>query len=179
MNRKRDDMMNFDEIPHQLHRTYKQNMRFLLKMLVAYSFGASVSVSTIYLLKIKQDYVLRLWAATTISTGHFLYRAIITAERSKINFGVLKSCYILMMSGTAFIHLDMHTTFWFTVINNLPMVFMVYLMIYSQVMLYDANLGNINFLNCVFTVLFHLPAIVIYSARLYLQGKEIELHEHN
>jgi len=64
------------------------------------------------------SYVLRLWAAITVSTGNFLYRAIKAAERSEINFGFLKYCYIVMMSGTAFIHLDMHTTFWFTVVSS-------------------------------------------------------------
>uniref|UniRef100_M1DQC5 Uncharacterized protein n=1 Tax=Solanum tuberosum TaxID=4113 RepID=M1DQC5_SOLTU len=173
-NRNRDDMMNSDEIPHQV-----QNMRFLLTMLVAYSFGASISASTIYLFKIKQDYVLRLWAAITVSTGNFLYRAIKAAERSEINFGFLKYCYIVMISGTVLIHLDIDTTFWFKTIIAVQIVFMAYLMIYSQEILYDTNLGNLNFLNCAFTVLFHLPGIVIHAAILYLQGTEIELHEHN
>ncbi|KAH0655994.1 hypothetical protein KY285_030876 [Solanum tuberosum] len=221
-NRNRDDMMNFDEIPHQvqvdltvccaiLSSTYgsfmqyilvaggkltvlsyvaslfwiyftppgRMNMRFLLTMLVTYSFGASVSASTIYLFKIKQDYVLRLWAAITVSTGNFLYRAIKAAERSEINFGFLKYCYIVMISGTVLIHLDIDTIFWFITIIAVQIVFMAYLMIYSQEILYDTNLGNLNFLNCAFTVLFHLPGIVIHAAILYLQGTEIELHEHN
>ncbi|KAL3332664.1 hypothetical protein AABB24_032961 [Solanum stoloniferum] len=91
----------------------RMNMRFLLTILVAYSFGASISASTNYLFKINQDYVLRLWAAITVSTGNFLYRAIKAARRSEINFGCLKYCYIVMISGTVLIHLDTDATFWF------------------------------------------------------------------
>ncbi|XP_055824163.1 uncharacterized protein LOC129892605 [Solanum dulcamara] len=148
-------------------------------MLVAYSFGASVSAFTNYLFKREQSYVLRLLAGTTIGIGNFFYRAMTTSERSEIFIGCQKYCYFLMISGIAFIHLDRHRALWMITIHAVQVLFMGYLVIYSQEILYDANIGHINFINCTFTVFFHLPGIVIHAARLCMQGAEIEQHEHN
>ncbi|KAG5596560.1 hypothetical protein H5410_037792 [Solanum commersonii] len=57
--------------------------------------------------------------------------------------------------------------------------FMAFLVIYSQGILYDANFGDMNFVNCMFTAFYHLPGIVIHVATLYQQDAEIEQHEHN
>nr|XP_016478225.1 PREDICTED: uncharacterized protein LOC107799601 [Nicotiana tabacum] len=43
-----------------------------------------------------------------------------------------------------------------------------YFVIYSQEILYNARYGDVNFVNCTFTVFFHLPAIVVHAARVYL-----------
>ncbi|KAG5596559.1 hypothetical protein H5410_037791 [Solanum commersonii] len=104
---------------------------------------------------------------------NFLYRATRTRERMKIYNSCLPCCFVLMISGIASILLDSKsTTFW--VIN---MLFMAFLVIYSQEMLFNANLGDIDFVNCTFTAFFHLSGIVIHAAaRLYLQDVEIEQH---
>ncbi|XP_055824528.1 bax inhibitor 1-like [Solanum dulcamara] len=223
----RDDMMNSDEIPDEVHTTLQMvylclfctmlsstfgtylqwlsiaggkhtvlsyvanlillyltpperlNTRILISMLVAYSFGSSFGFFVSYLFKIEQSYVLRLWAGITIGIGNFFYRAITTTDRSEIYIGCLQYCIILMISGIAFILWERHTALWMITIHTLQILFMGYLVIYSQEILYDANYGDINFVNCTLTVFFHLPGIVIHAARLYLQGVEIEQHEQN
>lgn len=54
-------------------------------------------------------------------------------------------------------------------------LFMGYFVIYSQEILYDACLGEVNFVNRTLTAFFHLPALVVHVARLYLNA-EIERH---
>ncbi|XP_055824165.1 bax inhibitor 1-like isoform X2 [Solanum dulcamara] len=220
----RDDMMNFDEIPDEVHRNLKKvyltlfcavlcstfgsylqwitiaggqftvlsyvtslimlyitppgrvNTRFLLLMFVAYSFGASVSAFPNYLFEIKQ----RILAGITIGSGNLLYRATRTRERSEIYIGCLQYCCGLALYGIVFILLDKsRTALWVINIHTLQILFMGYLVIYSQEIVYDANFGDINFVNCTFTVFFHLPGIVMHAARLYLQSAEIEQHEQN
>lgn len=50
-------------------------------------------------------------------------------------------------------------------------LFMGYLVVYSQEILYNARFGDIDVVNCTLTVFFHLPAIVVHAARLYLAKK--------
>ncbi|XP_055824098.1 bax inhibitor 1-like [Solanum dulcamara] len=155
------------------------NVRFLLLMLVAYSFGASVSAFTNYIFKVEQCYVLGLLAGITIGIGNFLLRAFLSSERSYIYIGTLRHCDVLIISAIAFTLLDVHSALYMITIHIVQILFLGYLVIYSQEILYNANIGHINLVNCTFTVFFHLPGIVIHAARLYLQGAEIEQHEHN
>ncbi|KAH0650794.1 hypothetical protein KY284_030706 [Solanum tuberosum] len=145
--------------------------KVLLLMLAAYSFSASISGFTNYLYKIEQRYVLRLLSGATIVSGNFLYRTTTTRERIK------QYCFVLMISAIASILLDSNNTdLW---IHTQETFFMAFLVIYSQDILYDANFGDINFVNCMFTAFYHLPGIVIHAASLYQQDAEIEQHEHN
>ncbi|KAL3363726.1 hypothetical protein AABB24_012783 [Solanum stoloniferum] len=221
-----DDMMNIDEIPHEVHTRLKKvyltlfcamlssafgsylqwisiaggkftvlscvasliwiyftppgrlKTRVLLLMLAAYSFGASISAYINYLYKIEQCYVLKLLLGDTMVSGNFLYRATRTRERMKIYYSCLPYCFVLMISGIASILLDSKSTsFWVINIHTQQMLFMAFLVIYSQEILFNANLGDIDFINCTFTAFFHLPGIVIHAAaRLYLQDAEIEQH---
>uniref|UniRef100_A0A3Q7FQ36 Alpha-N-acetylglucosaminidase C-terminal domain-containing protein n=1 Tax=Solanum lycopersicum TaxID=4081 RepID=A0A3Q7FQ36_SOLLC len=57
-------------------------------------------------------------------------------------------------------------------------LFMGYLVLYSQEILYNARFGEINFANCAFTIFFCLPAIVVHAVRLCL-GANIEQHRQN
>ncbi|KAH0651865.1 hypothetical protein KY289_031036 [Solanum tuberosum] len=162
MNRRRDDMMNFDEIPHQVHRTYKQVYLTVFCAMLSSTFGSIMAWISVAGGK---------FTVLSYVASLFWIYAITTRERSKIYIGCLPYCLVLMISGISFILLDGHTALWMMTI-----LFMGYLVIYSQEILYDANFGDINFVNCTFTVLLHLPGIVVHAARLYLQGAEIEQH---
>ncbi|CAN4084513.1 unnamed protein product [Withania somnifera] len=223
----RDDMMNLDEIPLEVHATLKKvylmlfcvmlsatfgcflnwfslaGGRFtvlsfiasficlyftlpgrvktviLLWMLVSFSFGASVGHFASDLFRIKQIYVLKLLAGSTMGIGNFLYRAILSRERIVIYLGCLEYCYLLMLITFGFLLFDTHKAFWVITTQIIHTLFMGYIVLYSQELLYDANFGDINFVNCTFTVFFNLPAIVIHAARVYLQGAEFEEHEQN
>ncbi|WMV38812.1 hypothetical protein MTR67_032197 [Solanum verrucosum] len=135
-------MMNFNEIPEQVHTTLMKNTRFLLSMLAAYSFGASVCTFTNYLFEIKQRLL--------FPVPYF----------DNLDIPCLFSSIVLRLLT------DTHCAD-------------IVLMIYSQEILYDADFGDINLVNCTLAVFFHLPGIVIHAARLYLQGAGIEQHEHN
>uniref|UniRef100_M1CPK6 Uncharacterized protein n=1 Tax=Solanum tuberosum TaxID=4113 RepID=M1CPK6_SOLTU len=67
---------------------------------------------------------------------------------------------------------ELHSTL--EMIHSVLILFMGYLVIYSQEILYDANFGDIDFVNCTFTVFFHFPGIMIHATRLYLQGEQQE-----
>ncbi|XP_049414566.1 uncharacterized protein LOC125877262 [Solanum stenotomum] len=156
------------------------NTRFLLSMLAAYSFGASVNAFPNYLFEIKQRIVLRLLTGITIGSGNLLCRAITARKRSEIYRGCMKYCFVLPLYALVFIVLDKSRSALLVIkIHTVQILFMGYLMIYSQEILYDADFGDINSVNCMLTVFFHLPGIVIHAARLYLQGAGIEQHEHN
>ncbi|KAH0655992.1 hypothetical protein KY285_030874 [Solanum tuberosum] len=104
-------------------------------------------------------YVLRLLSGATIGSGNFLYRTTTTRERIK------QYCFVLMISAIASILLDSNNTdLW---IHTQQTFFMEFLVIYSKDILYDANFGDINFVNCMFTTFYHLPGIVIHAATLY------------
>uniref|UniRef100_M1BGL9 Uncharacterized protein n=1 Tax=Solanum tuberosum TaxID=4113 RepID=M1BGL9_SOLTU len=102
----RNDMMNFNEIPEQVHTTLMKNTRFLLSMLAAYSFGASVSAFPNYLFEIEQRIVLKLLTGITIGCGNLLCRAITTRKRSEIYRGCMKYCFVLPIYALVFIVLD-------------------------------------------------------------------------
>ncbi|KAM3221693.1 bax inhibitor 1-like [Capsicum annuum] len=144
-------------------------IRILFSMLAAYSFGAFEGVFTNYLFKIEQSYALRFFGGITMGIGNFLYEAKTSTERINIYIGFLKYCFVLMITGVSFTLLDINTALWMIIA-----LFMGYLVLFSQEILYDANVGDINFVNCTLTVFFNLPAIVIHAARLHLQGAENE-----
>ncbi|KAM3301422.1 bax inhibitor 1-like [Capsicum chacoense] len=123
----------------------------------------------------KRDrYVLRFFGGITMGIGNFLYEAITSTERINIYIGFLKYCFVLMITGVSFTLLDINTALWMIIMHIVQALFMGYLVLFSQEILYDANVGHINFVNCTLTVFFNLPAIVIHAARLHLQGAENE-----
>ncbi|XP_049374651.1 bax inhibitor 1-like [Solanum verrucosum] len=161
------------KIEQRLLKVATRICAFLANLYVVTTFACSVT--TLLLL-----YVLRLLAGTTTGCGSFLYRIIRTRKRRKIYLGCMKYCFVIMLSTFGFVVLDSsHTIHWAINMHLAQTLFMGYLVIYSQEILYDANLGDINFVNCTFTVFLHLPGILIHAARLYLQDAEIEQQEQN
>ncbi|XP_059310708.1 bax inhibitor 1-like, partial [Lycium ferocissimum] len=113
--------------------------------------------------------------------GTFWFGAMLTRERSEIYIGCLLYSCILMFSSffvKAFDILDSHTAHLMIKVYTVLTLFMGYYVVYSQEILYNARYGDVNFVNCTFTVFFHLPAIVVHAARVYL-GAEIEQHRQN
>ncbi|MCD9641917.1 Bax inhibitor 1 [Datura stramonium] len=166
-NWKREDLMNFDEIPVDLHRTFKKKRRVLLLMLSAYSFGASLGIFTEYLFEIEQQFLVGMTTDFTI----FLGGAMVTRERREIYQVCLIFCSVLMFSSFAYNSLEgRQLTHWMIKLHAGQSLFLGYLVLYSQEILYYANFGDINFVNCTFTVFFHLPAILIHAARIYISG---------
>ncbi|KAM3221692.1 hypothetical protein P3L10_020962 [Capsicum annuum] len=97
-----------------------------------------------------------------------------SSERSEIYLSCQRYCIGLMITVFAFILLNIYTARWVITMHNVQALFMGCLVLFSKEILYEANFGDINFVNCTFTVFFNLPAIVIHTARVYLQGAEIE-----
>uniref|UniRef100_M1DIE4 Bax inhibitor 1 n=1 Tax=Solanum tuberosum TaxID=4113 RepID=M1DIE4_SOLTU len=170
----RDDVMNMDEISDEVHSTLKMNTRIIISMLTAYSFGSSVGFIFNYLFKVEQRFVLRLLVGITIGTGNLLYQAITTKDRREIYTGCLKYCVVIVFSIITFFLLETDTTLRMIVIHSVLILFMGYLVIYSQEILYNADFGDIDYVNCTFNVFFHFPGIMIHATRLYLQGEQQE-----
>ncbi|KAH0650779.1 hypothetical protein KY289_031022 [Solanum tuberosum] len=150
------------------------NMRIVTSMLAAYSFGSSVGFIFNYIFKIEQRFVLRLLVGITIGIGYLLYQTIKTKDRREIYTGCLKYCVVIVVSIIAFFLFETDTTFQMIAIHTVLILFMGYLVIYSQEILYDANFGDIDFVICTFTIFYHFPGIMIHATRLYLQGEQQE-----
>uniref|UniRef100_M1AVG2 Uncharacterized protein n=1 Tax=Solanum tuberosum TaxID=4113 RepID=M1AVG2_SOLTU len=65
-----------------------------------------------------------------------------------------------------------------TTVNTVQALFMGYLVIYSQDLLYNAGIGEINSVDRTLAVFFHLPGIVVHAARVCLTA-ENEQHREN
>ncbi|KAH0650797.1 hypothetical protein KY290_031645 [Solanum tuberosum] len=149
-------------------------MRIIISMLAEYSFGSTVGFIFNYLFKIENRFVFRLLVGITIGTGNLWHQSIKTKDRREIYTGCLKYCIVIVVSMIAFFLLETDTTLRMIAIHSVLILFMGYLVIYSQEILYDANFGDIDFVNCTFTVFFHFPGIMIHATRLYLQGEQQE-----
>ncbi|KAG5627064.1 hypothetical protein H5410_012282 [Solanum commersonii] len=122
-----------------------------------------------------------LLVGSTIGIGTFWFVALITRERGEIYKGTLLYSGAIIFSCVCVYALDIldsHIAHWMLVVYTLHALFMVYLVVYSQEILYDARFGDIDFVNCTFTVFLHLPAIVVHAVRLCL-GAEIQQHRRN
>ncbi|KAK4372100.1 hypothetical protein RND71_007484 [Anisodus tanguticus] len=160
---------------------WRAKKRVILLMFAAYSFGASIGLFTKYLFEIEQGLLVSLLAGSTIGIGTFWFGAMMTRKRSEIYIGCLLYSCVLMFSSfvvNAFDILDSHTAHWMIKVYTLLTLFMGYYVLYSQDILYNARYGDINFVNCTFTVFFRLPAIVVHAARVYL-GAKIQQHRQN
>ncbi|XP_055817583.1 bax inhibitor 1-like [Solanum dulcamara] len=160
---------------------WRVRKRVRLLMFAVFNLGASFGLFTQYLIDIDQDLALSLLAGSTIGIGTLSFVALFTRERREIYMGCLLYSGALMffsISVYALDILDSHTAHWMLKVYTAHALFLGYLVVYSQEILYDARLGEIDCVNCTLTVFFHLPAIVVHAARLYL-GAEVEQHRQN
>uniref|UniRef100_A0A3Q7EKC4 Uncharacterized protein n=1 Tax=Solanum lycopersicum TaxID=4081 RepID=A0A3Q7EKC4_SOLLC len=152
-----------------LYRTPQQRVlsRLLYLMDVAICFGASVGLFTKYFFEIDQrnlslsSTVIRFLQGAAIVFGCFWCAAKVHRERSYIYITSLFSTCILIL-------LRFDVSQWTLKAYVLLALFMGYLVLYSQEILYNARFGDINFANCAFTIFFCLPAIVVHAVRLCL-----------
>ncbi|KAM3266103.1 bax inhibitor 1-like [Capsicum annuum] len=152
--------------------------RVSLLLMAAYYFGASVGLFTKYLFEMAQakHSILALQpccatflAGTTIGVAIFYSKALITRERSDIYLGfLLYSCaqIVSCFQVNAIDIIDSHTAHAMFKVIVVQILFMGYLVVYSQEILYNAHLGDIDIVNCTLTVFFHLPGILVHAARV-------------
>ncbi|PHU30909.1 hypothetical protein BC332_03002 [Capsicum chinense] len=134
--------------------------RVSLLLMAAYYFGASVGLFTKYLFEMAQALVATFLAGTTIGVAIFYSKALITRERSDIYLGfLLYSCaqIVSCFQVNAIDIIDSHTAHAMFKVIVVQILFMGYLVVYSQEILYNAHLGDIDIVNCTLTVFFHLP----------------------
>ncbi|KAF3656148.1 putative bax inhibitor 1-like [Capsicum annuum] len=108
-------------------------------------------------------------AGTTIGVAIFYSKALITRERSDIYLGfLLYSCaqIVSCFQVNAIDIIDSHTAHAMFKVIVVQILFMGYLVVYSQEILYNAHLGDIDIVNCTLTVFFHLPGILVHAARV-------------
>ncbi|MCD7446084.1 Bax inhibitor 1 [Datura stramonium] len=156
---------------------WRERKRVSILMVAAFFIGASVGLFTKYLFEINQGFVVTLLAGTTIIFGSFWLGAKTNSERRDIYISAVFESWILVymwFDGYCDI-IESHTAHSMLKVYAVLVLFTGYLVLYSQEILYDARYGDVNFVNCTFTVFFCLPAIVIHAARLYL-GATIQQH---
>ncbi|XP_009623402.4 bax inhibitor 1-like [Nicotiana tomentosiformis] len=148
----------------------KVKKRVLFLMIAAYSLGASFGLFTEYHFGIDQGFVFSFLGGTTIGFGTFWFGAMLTRQRIDLYIGCLLHSYAFMYLWfvTASDIFGGHTTRWMIKACAVLALDLGYFVIYSQEILYNARYGDVNFVNCTFTVFFHLPAIVVHAARVYL-----------
>ncbi|XP_055817585.1 bax inhibitor 1-like [Solanum dulcamara] len=150
---------------------WRVKTRVVLLMDAAFCFGASVGPFTKYFFEIDQRFVVRFLQGAAIVFGCFWFAARTSRERRQIYItGLIETCTVMQMW--------FDITQWMLKVYVLLALFMGYLVLYSQEILYDARFGDIDYVNCAFTVFFCLPAIVVHAVRLCL-GANIEQHRQN
>ncbi|KAG5627077.1 hypothetical protein H5410_012295 [Solanum commersonii] len=156
-------------------------LRVSLLMYAACTLGASFGLFTKYLFEIYPPLIVNLLEGSTFSIGIIWYGSTYTRERRAIYMTCLNFSFALMCSSI-FVYgidmLDIHTVHWVFKVNTVQALFMGYFVIYSQDLLYNAGIGEINFVDCTLAVFFHLPGIVVHAARVYLTA-ENEQHREN
>ncbi|WMV11148.1 hypothetical protein MTR67_004533 [Solanum verrucosum] len=141
-----------------------------LLMITAFFFGTSIGFYTKYLFVVHQNLVFSFLAGSIMGIGILWFGSLLSRERREIYMACLVHSYALMYSSfmlNALEALDSHTAHWVLEVTTVQALFLGYLVVYSQEMLYDAGFGEINFVDRTLTVFFHLPAIVVHAARLY------------
>ncbi|XP_049364494.1 bax inhibitor 1-like [Solanum verrucosum] len=145
--------------------------RVLLLMIAAFSIGASVGIFTKYFFEIDQELVCRLLAPPTLGIGIIWFGSTFTRERSAIYMGSLFYSSLLFFStfnASNSEYIDSHTAHRMLKVCIVFALFMGYLVVYSQEILYDAHFGEINFVNRTLSIFFRLPGILFHAARLCL-----------
>ncbi|KAL3348754.1 hypothetical protein AABB24_022097, partial [Solanum stoloniferum] len=146
------------------------NQRVSLLMITAFFFGASIGFYTKYLFVVHQNLVFSILAGSIMGIGILWFGSLLSRERREIYIACLVYSYALMYFSfivNSLDVLDSHTAHWVLEVTTVQALFLGYLVVYSQEMLYDAGFGEINFVDRTLTVFFHLPAIVVHAARLY------------
>ncbi|TMW83906.1 hypothetical protein EJD97_000489 [Solanum chilense] len=138
---------------------WRLRKRVVLLMYTAFCFGASVGPFTKYFFKIDQSAVVRFLQGAASVFGCFWVAAKEEWERSQIYTSGLFYSLMYLLFGISQ---------WTLKACVLLPLFMVYLVVYSQEILYDARFGGIDFVNCTFTIFLHLPAIVVHAIRICL-----------
>ncbi|CAN4111877.1 unnamed protein product [Withania somnifera] len=145
--------------------------RVLLLMIAAFSLGVSVGIFTKYFFEINQDSVVSFLVGAAIGFGTFWFGAMLSRLRIILYIGCLLYSCVFMLLWFA-IDSDMifigHTRHWMMKVFSSLALFMGYFMIYSQEIVYNALSGDVNFVNCTFTIFFNLPAILVHIVRLVL-----------
>ncbi|XP_055817581.1 bax inhibitor 1-like isoform X2 [Solanum dulcamara] len=177
----REDLMNSGEIPENAHTSLKKRTRVSLLMCAACNLGASFDLFTKYLFEMNQYLVVSLLVGPTAAIGAVWLEALFSRERSDVYLGCLTYSWALMFStfvASTSDLIDSYAAHWMLKVCIVFALFMGYLVVYSQEIVYDAHFGEINFVNRTLTIFFHLPGIVVHAARLCL-GAEIEQHRQN
>ncbi|KAH0751283.1 hypothetical protein KY290_030515 [Solanum tuberosum] len=145
--------------------------RVLLLMIAAFSNGASIGIFTKYFFEIDQDLVVSLLAPPTLGIGAIWSESLLARERSEIYLACLFYSWAVMFStfvATKSEFIDSQTAHWMLKVCIVFALFMGYVVVYSQEILYDAHFGEINSVNRTLTIFFRLPGIVVHAARLCL-----------
>ncbi|KAK4714002.1 hypothetical protein R3W88_019909 [Solanum pinnatisectum] len=193
----RDDVMNMDEISNELHSTLEMVYLSLFCAMLSITCGSTLQwisitagkYSVLYfaaklillyltppeiIISMLAEYSFGSTVGITIGIGNLWHQPIKTKDRREIYTRCLKYCIVIVVSMIAFFLLETDTTLRMIAIHSVLILLMGYLVLYSQEILYDANFGDINFVNCTFTVFFHFPGIMIHATGLYLQGEQQE-----
>ncbi|XP_049384798.1 bax inhibitor 1-like [Solanum stenotomum] len=146
-------------------------MRILLLMIAAFSIGASIGIFIKYFFDIDHDLVYSLLAPPTFSIGFMWFGSMFTRERSDIYLGCLyyswALCFSTFVASNAE-YIDSQTSHFLLKVCIVLALFLGYIVVYSQEILYDAHYGEINFVNRTLTIFFRLPGILVHAARLCL-----------
>ncbi|CAN4111878.1 unnamed protein product [Withania somnifera] len=141
--------------------------RVVFLMTAAYFIGASIGLFTKYLFEIDQGFIFSYLVCTTIGIGTFWVGAMLTGQRSLFIRCVTVS-YILMFIWLVIASniFGGHIARWMLLVWIVLACYMGYIVVYSKEVVYDSRFGDVDFVNCVVTHMFHLPAILGYYARL-------------
>ncbi|KAH0750484.1 hypothetical protein KY290_029716 [Solanum tuberosum] len=155
--------------------------RVSLLMFAACNMGASFGFYIEYLFGMNQILVVGLYAGPTLAIGTFWIESLLSRERREIYINCPSYPLSLMFATCVvrtFEFIDRHAAYWMLKVCVVLALFLGYVVVYSQEILYDAHFGEINFVNRTVTIFFHLPGIVVHAARLCL-GAKIEQHRQN
>ncbi|TMW83905.1 hypothetical protein EJD97_000488 [Solanum chilense] len=140
----RKDMMSLAPIPQKDCTSLNRMKRVSLLMISSFFFGASVVPFTKYFFTTGQ----------MCSNQHWRF---LVSSREDTG----KEHNLPQMPDPCF----------FSNVATMLTLFIGYLVLYSQEILYDARFGHINAVNRTLTIFFHLPAVVIHAARLCMHVK--------
>ncbi|TMW94959.1 hypothetical protein EJD97_009566 [Solanum chilense] len=152
-----------------------------LLMFAACNMGASFGLYIEYLFRMNQILVVSLYAGPTLGIGTFWIDSLLSRERREIYINCLTYPFSLMLATyvvRTFEVINIHVAHWLLKVCVVLALFLGYVVVYSQEILYDAHFREINFVNRTLTIFFHLPGIVVHAARLCL-GANIEQHRQN
>uniref|UniRef100_A0A3Q7EJY8 Uncharacterized protein n=1 Tax=Solanum lycopersicum TaxID=4081 RepID=A0A3Q7EJY8_SOLLC len=183
-------------------RSIMQRTKVSLLMFAACNMGASFGLYIEYLFGMNQilqlcaekgflliesipcffsSLVVSLYAGSTLAIGTFWIESLLSRERREIYINCLTYPFSLMLATyvvRTFEVINIHVAHWMLKVCVVLALFLGYVVVYSQEILYDAHFREINFVNRTLTIFFHLPGIVVHAARLCI-GANIEQHRQN